>query len=130
VGCFTIAFIDLPTKKTKTRNKFEQRILDQIKRSKVKHSYESEKIPYTISGNYIPDFILELGDDRKIYLETKGHFRPEAKRKMVAVKRQHPDLDIRIIFYSARKPYIRWAEKHGFKYAFHSIPDEWLKESI
>lgn len=124
MGCSIIAFTELP-KKRKTRNKFEQRILDQLKRSKVRHSYESEKIPYVIEGNYIPDFILEI-EGRKIYLETKGHFRPEAKRKMVAVKRQNPELDIRIIFYSARKPYIRWAEKHGFKYAFHSIPEEWL----
>ena len=127
VGCSIIAFIDLPVKKRqKTRNKFEQRILDQIRRSKVKHSYESEKIRYVIEGNYIPDFILELGEGRKIYLETKGHFRPEAKRKMVAVKKLHPDLDIRIIFYRAYKPYIKWAEKHGFPYAFHSIPEDWL----
>ena len=126
MDCSIIAFIDLPIKKKKTRNKFEQRIFDQVKKSKVKFDYESERIPYTISGNYIPDFILETKTG-KIYLETKGHFRPEAKRKMAAVKKQHPDLDIRIIFYSSRKPYIRWAEKHGFKYAFHSIPEEWLE---
>lgn len=125
MGCFIIAFIDLPKKKT--RNKFELRIHDQLKRSKVKFNYESEKIPYVIYGNYIPDFIIEtkLG---KIYLETKGHFRPEAKRKMVAVKRKWPDLDIRLIFYTPNRINIRWAEKNGFKYCFHSIPQEWLDE--
>lgn len=119
-------FIDLPAiKKKKTRNKFEDRIDQQLRKAKVKYTYENEKIPYVIAGNYIPDFIIETKFG-KIYLETKGHFRPEAKRKMVAVKKMHPDLDIRIIFYRNYKPYIRWAEKHGFKHAFHSIPDEWL----
>ncbi len=114
-------------KRQRTRNKFEQRIDEQLKRSKVKYTYEDAKIPYVIHGNYIPDFIIET-ESGKIYLETKGHFRPEAKRKMVAVKKMHPELDIRIIFYRASKPYIRWAEKHGFKYAFHSIPEEWIRD--
>lgn len=112
--------------KTRTRNKFEARIEAQLKNEKVAFSYETEKIPYTISGNYIPDFIV-LSPKGKIYLETKGHFRPEAKRKMVAVKKIHPELDLRIIFYSMSKQNVRWANKHGFRYAFHSIPDDWLE---
>lgn len=110
----------------KTRNKFEARIEAQLKKSKVKFKYETEKIPYVIAGHYIPDFIIDtkLG---KIYIETKGHFRPEAKRKMVAVKKMHPELDIRLVFYSMSKVYVRWAEKHGFKWAVGEIPNEWLK---
>ncbi len=61
-------------------------------------------------------------------IEAKGHFRPEAMRKMVAVKRQHPLLDIRIVFYSKNKRYTKWAEKYGFPYAIGDIPDEWLAE--
>jgi hypothetical protein len=115
------------TKKKKTRNKFEQRIERQLKKSKLSFKYESEKIPYIIAGHYIPDFILttSLG---KIYIETKGHFRPEAKRKMVAVKRQHPELDIRLVFYSLKKKDIKWCERYGFKYAIGEIPKEWIKE--
>lgn len=113
--------------KRRTRNKFEQRIDQQLKIAKVKYNYETEKIPYVIHGNYLPDFIIETNRG-KIYLETKGHFRPEAKRKMVAVKKMHPELDIRIIFYRLSKPYVKWAEKHGFKYAFHSVPEDWLNE--
>lgn len=63
-----------------------------------------------------------------MYLETKGHFRPEAKRKMVAVKTAHPELDIRIIFYSASKPYVRWARKYGFPFAVGTVPEDWLDE--
>ena len=112
-------------KKKKTRNNFEKRIEKSLKRKKVKFSYESEKIPYVIAGHYIPDFIFTTPHG-KIYLETKGHFRPEAKRKMVAVRRQHPELDIRLLFYSRKVKDIRWCEKHGFKWAIGEIPEEWL----
>lgn len=109
----------------KTKNKFEERILKQLKKAKVNFKYESTKIPYVISGHYIPDFVISTPTGL-IYLETKGYFRPEAKRKMVAVKKQHPELDIRIIFYSSSKTNIRWALKHDFKFAFHQIPEDWL----
>ncbi|MGH7240284.1 MAG: hypothetical protein ACREHG_09530 [Candidatus Saccharimonadales bacterium] len=108
------------------RNNFEKRIERVLKRKKVSFKYESEKIPYVIAGHYIPDFIVEtnLG---KIYLETKGHFRPEAKRKMAAVKRQHPEMDIRILFYSHKIKDIKWCEKNHIKYAIDKIPDDWLE---
>jgi predicted nuclease of restriction endonuclease-like RecB superfamily len=109
----------------KTRNKFEQKLHTQLKRSKVKFEYEPEKIPYIFSGHYIPDFIIYKGLD-KMYIEAKGHFRPEAKRKMVAVHKLHPTLDIRIIFYSFKAKDVRWAEKNGFPYAIGTIPEEWL----
>lgn len=83
-----------------------------------------------IEGNYIPDFILSNRNytSKKIYIEAKGHFRPEAKRKMVAVKKLHPDLDIRFVFYSRKVSDIRFAEKYGFKYSIGSIPEEWVAE--
>ena len=111
--------------KKKTRNKFEKRIEDQLKRSKVKFKYETEKIPYVLAGHYIPDFIIDTPNG-KIYLETKGYFRPEAKRKMSAVKKQHPELDIRLIFYSANRTNERWAIKNGFRFAYREIPEDWL----
>ena len=112
----------------KTRNKFETRIHKQLQKNrKIKVAYESVKIPYTIHGNYIPDFIL-TGKSKTIYLETKGHFRPEAKRKMVAVKLLHPNLDIRIVFYSKKATDIRWAERQKFPYAIGDVPQEWLEE--
>ncbi len=92
-----------------------------------KVAYETVKIPYVIEGNYIPDFIL-TSDTKTIYLETKGHFRPEAKRKMVAVKKLHPHLDIRIVFYSSKRSDIRWAERHKFPYAIGEVPQEWMEE--
>lgn len=109
----------------KPRNKFEARVYEQLKRSKCSFKYESEKIPYVIAGHYIPDFIVSTPTG-KVYIEAKGYFRPEHKRKMVAVKKAHPEKDIRILFYGYSKKYEKWAIKNGFKYAFGFIPKEWL----
>lgn len=110
----------------KPRNKFEKAIFDFLKKKRIKFQYESEKIPYVLHGNYIPDFVLSLKDGIRL-IEAKGHFRPEAKRKMVAVKQQHPELDLRILFYSHKDKDIRWAERYGFPYAIQEIPKDWLK---
>lgn len=112
--------------KKKLKNKFETRINLQLKKSKLPFKYESERIPYVLAGHYVPDFVLSTATG-KVYIETKGYFRPEAKRKMVAVKKQHPELDIRILFYSLKAQYVKWAEKNGFKWAVDKIPKEWLE---
>lgn len=109
-----------------TRNKFENAIGKQLSKAKARFAYESEKIPYCIEGKYLPDFVIETPNG-KLYLECKGFFRREHKTKMAAVKRCNPSLDIRIVFYRKDKTNIRWAEKHGFRYAFHTIPDLWLE---
>lgn len=111
--------------KKKLKNNFEKKIYRQLKRAKVPFDYESIKIPYVLAGHYLPDFVLST-QNGKIYIETKGYFRPEAKRKMIAVKKQHPELDIRIVFYSKKDKDIKWAERNGFKYAFETIPGDWL----
>lgn len=108
------------------RNKFEQKIEKQLKKAKVQFKYESEKIPYLIAGHYIPDFVISTPTG-KIYLETKGYFRPEAKRKLKAVKKLNPNLDIRLVFYSDNKKNISWAIKNGFRYAIEEIPKDWIE---
>lgn len=109
----------------KLRNKFEKKIERQLKRARVSFTYEGERLAYILSRHYTPDFILStpLG---KVYIEAKGYLRPEHKSKMVAVKRQHPEKDIRILFYSRNKQYIKWADKHGFRWAIGVIPQDWL----
>lgn len=112
--------------KKKTKNKFEARIFNLLTRKKVPFEYESEKIPYIFSGHYIPDFVITTSKG-KVYIETKGYLRPEHKRKMVAVKKLNPSLDIRILFYARKVKDIKWAEKHGFIYAIDTIPPEWFE---
>lgn len=108
------------------RNKFELRTERQLKRSRVRFKYEAEKIPYVLCRHYIPDFILETKTG-KVYIECKGYLRPEHKSKMCAVKKQNPQLDIRILFYAEKRQYIKWAQKNGFRYAVGTIPEEWLQ---
>ncbi len=109
----------------KTRNKFEKKIESQLKKAQVKFSYETEKIPYIFSGHYIPDFVI-LTEKGKIYIETKGHFRPEDKRKLAAVKKLNPAMDLRLLFYSYKKKDSKWADKYNMKWAVGDIPEEWL----
>ncbi len=109
----------------KLRNRFEKAIYSQLKRSKLSFKYESEKIPYVLARHYIPDFIISTPTG-KVYVETKGHLRREDKAKLRAVKRQHPQLDIRLLFYRKDKTRETWAIKNGFRYAFETIPKEWL----
>lgn len=111
--------------KSKLRNKFEKATYKALRRAKVSFEYESVKIPYILARHYIPDFVITtpLG---KIYIETKGHLRREDKAKLVAVKKQNPNMDLRLLFYSPNKINSKWATKHGFKFAFTNIPGEWL----
>ena len=108
------------------KNKFEDKLFRQLKKAKVNFKYESERIPYILARHYIPDFVV-LVSGQKIYIEAKGYLRPEHKSKMVAVKKLHPAMDIRFVFYSENKKNIRWAEKHNFPWAIGDIPKEWLQ---
>lgn len=107
------------------RNKFEQRINTSLRRAKIKYKYESEKIAYILACHYIPDFIIDTPTG-KLYLECKGYLRPEDKRKLRAVKKQHPEMDIRLLFYAEKAEYVKWCVKNGFRYAFEKIPKDWL----
>jgi len=109
-----------------TRNKFEKKIYLLLKKNKVVFKYESEKFPYILARHYTPDFVIYTPTG-KVYIELKGYLRPEHKAKMCAVKRQHPELDIRILFYAPNKKNEKWAVKNGFRYAFETIPKEWIQ---
>lgn len=108
------------------RNKFEKKLLEQCKKIGIKHTYESKRIPYIRYHVYIPDIILHtpLGE---VLIEAKGYFRPEHRAKMLAVKKQHPNLDIRLIFYRSSKKDIKWAIKNNFIYAIGEIPNIWFE---
>jgi len=124
------------------RNRFEQKTAEDLNGKNVTFEYESERLPYIVEGKYTPDFIIKAKNGRKIYIETKGNglsFDGHAKRKMIAVKKANPDLDIRMLFYSDGKcgpkrkdgTFMRqsdWAIRYGFPYAIKDIPDEWYAE--
>lgn len=116
----------------KFRSMFEESIWDAAGRS-AKLAYEPEFIPYIMRGAYLPDFIILKNG---IIVEAKGYLDTASCKKMLAVKRTNPDLDIRFVFQNAngkrnKRAKLKnweWAEKHGFPWAEGTIPEAWLKE--
>lgn len=95
--------------------------------------YEQHKISYTQPETqhiYTPDFRLPNG----IYIETKGRFVMDDRKKHQLIRQQHPELDIRFIFQNSKNKirkgskttYADWCIKYEFKYADKVIPTEWL----
>ena len=132
------------------RSKFERRVAQSLKDRGVQYTYEEYSYEYAVkvvrsecqdcgstnvvtgSRWYTPDFFLSNG----IIIETKGEFTAKDRVKMVAVKEQHPELDLRLVFMrdnklsrQSRTRYSEWAKKNGFKYAISDVPDAWLKET-
>jgi hypothetical protein len=101
-------------------------------------AYEEETITYRLDEirRYLPDFVLKTKTKKKIYIEGKGKFSATDRKKMLLVQAQHPDLDIRFVFYRAaakirkgsQTTHAMWAEKHGFPWADKTIPKEWINE--
>lgn len=117
---------------TGMRSGLEVDIRDSLESQGCPYSYEPVRIPYANPAIYIPDFGLHL---QAIVLEGKGQFTAEDRRKLILVKRQHPHLDLRLVFSRAasriskasKTTYAMWCEKHGFPYADKAVPSEWLK---
>ena len=72
-----------------------------------------------------------LGSILKNYLEAKGYFRAEDRVKLLSVRDNYPDMDLRLVFQKDNKvhrtskmKYSDWAEKHGFQYCVGSIPKD------
>lgn len=108
---------------------FERTIVANLTSRSVNFTYEELTLPYVLHGEYHPDFVLKGSG---IIVEAKGLLDRESKRKMLAIKRQYPDLDIRFLFMYADKKvpgtkqtHAQWAKKNGFKFAEKEIPDEW-----
>lgn len=122
--------------KARYRSRLEERIADQLDEAGVTFEYENKKLKYTVparNATYTPDF--DLGG---FLVEAKGYFRSASDRqKLVLVKKDNPEADIRLVFQKASNPiykgspttYAKWAEDHGFKWADGGvIPNEWLEE--
>ena len=113
------------------RSGLEEQIADLFVELGVDYEYESTKIPYQIAHNYTPDFLLPNG----VFLEAKGYFDADDRRKIKAVKQQHPEIDLRMVFQQpfntiskkSKTTYARWCEKNEIPWAsYGSIPGEWF----
>ena len=116
------------------RSGLEHKVSEYLINLKVKFEYEPFKIDWEDLAyrTYTPDFVLFNG----IIIETKGMFTAADRRKHLAIKRQHPKLDIRFVFENskrklrkgAKSSYSEWCIKHGFRYYDRIIPEDWIKE--
>ena len=114
------------------RSKFELSVANNLEQRKVPFKYESEIIRYVLECRYTPDFILPNG----IIIETKGRLLQKDARKHRAIKKQHPEIDIRFVFSGesyrlykgAKSRYSDWCNKYGFKWSHRLIPKDWLTE--
>ena len=113
------------------RSGLEEKVADLMVNLGVKYEYESTKVPYQIQHNYTPDFLLPNG----IYLECKGYLEADDRRKIKAVKQQHPEIDLRMVFQSpfnkisknSKTTYAKWCEKHDIPWtSYGNIPIDWL----
>ena len=113
------------------RSGLEERVADLMIELGVKYEYESTKIPYVIAHNYTPDFLLPNG----VYLECKGYWDADDRRKIKAVKAANPDLDLRMVFQApfntiskkSKTTYAKYCERLGIPWtSYANIPIEWL----
>ena len=128
------AFAKLKSKHEKPpnyRSKLEENVANLLEGLGISYEYESERVSYTIQHHYTPDFVLP----NHVLLETKGYWDPADRRKILAVKKDNPYLDLRMVFQSpynkinkkSKTTYAMWCEKHDIPWtSYHNIPLEWL----
>ena len=113
----------------------ETKIDEQLKSKGIDGEYEQHEIKYTIPAtdhSYKPDFRLPNG----IFIESKGWFLPDDRKKHLLIKKQHPELDIRFglqspngkIYKGSKTTYAQWCDKNVFKWAKKEIPQDWIDE--
>jgi len=117
-----------------------------LENGKLEYWYESDVFEYKVeeSRKYTPDFkikrpgVIRNGKmirRKPLYIEYKGVLDVRTRKKMKLFKKQHPSVDLRIVFQNAKNKirkgsktsYGAWAEQHGFKWADKEIPRSWLK---
>ena len=113
------------------RSGLEEKVADLLVELGVKYEYETKKVGYTIEHVYTPDFVLPNG----VILECKGYWDAADRRKVKAVKKQHPELDLRMVFQApfntiskkSKTTYAKYCDKLGIPWtSFSNIPLKWL----
>jgi hypothetical protein len=115
------------------RSGLEVDLDESLKQRGIDGEYEQHKIKYikpATNHTYTPDFKLPNG----IFIETKGRFVAEDRKKHILIKDQYPELDIRFVFQNSKNKlrkgskttYADWCVKYGFKFADKEIPTDWF----
>ena len=113
------------------RSKLEEKVADLLVDLGVKYEYETTKVRYIIQHVYTPDFVLPNG----VVLECKGYWDSADRRKIKEVKKQHPELDLRMVFQApfntiskkSKTTYAKYCDKLNIPWtSFANIPLKWL----
>lgn len=108
------------TNQHKYKSKFEEEVANYYGKNVL---YEPEVLTYLqpeIKKKYSPDFITT----NKIYLETKGYWSLEDRKRHIWIREQHPDKRIIMIFQNSNNTltkkskitYADWCDKHNIEY--------------
>jgi hypothetical protein len=129
----------------KFRSSLERKVAKQLDGEGIEYDFEGHWVHYTVparKAKYLPDFPIRK---TTIILETKGRFGgtfrgadgAQERQKLILLKEQHPEYDIRIVFERAankiykgsKTTYAKWADDHGFKWSDKGVvPPEWIAE--
>ena len=120
------------------RSGLEETISQLLTDEGIAFEYEVDKITYEIPARiakYTPDFKLSKPNGFW-YLETKGIWATADRAKHVLIKKQSPEIDIRFLFSNAQARlykgsptrYADYCDKHGFRWAHKTMPQDWLDE--
>ena len=136
------------------RSKLEERVAEQLAGAGVGYAHEAKWVHYVVpqrDAKYLPDF--SDPDGCPIIIEAKGRFgggnpkfrqsnsgdSAKERQKLILLKEQHPELDIRLVFERATSPIYpksptsqgKWATDHGFTWSDKGIvPQSWIDEII
>ncbi len=119
---------------TKYKSKFEAQIAAEIG---DRVQYEPDKLKFVqppAQRVYIPDWKIADG----VYIESKGKFTLDDRKKMAWVKEQYPRYRFYLLFQNAynritkrsRTTYAEWAENNGFEWGHFpdGIPQHWFEQ--
>ncbi len=126
-------------KQRKFASTYEQKLTEYFDEHDIQWEYEPIKIPWQpVTRMYKPDFKITLPSGEQFFLEAKGYFDGQARSKMIQVKNQHPDMDIRFVFMRGKNPisakakkpttYEAWAKRYGFPIFEVPLPTESKKK--
>jgi hypothetical protein len=96
-------------------------------------TYEPISFEYFVEGWYTPDFKVCVAPGKEFYIEVKGKLDRATRIIYQAMRKTHPDLDLRFLFLvnnkinkGAKMRYTDWATKYHFPCAVGQLPAEWF----
>jgi hypothetical protein len=117
---------------TSSKIKYRSGLEERFHQKSPEFEFEPFKVPYTISRNYIPDFVYKADTGYNVMIECKGFFRVGDTQKYKAI-RDCNKFDELIFVFSDPKKKLRkgskmtlgeWCDKENFKHFTIDTMDE------